>query len=99
MTKTAAVTAFRSHTPDTVKVQNLPQSFQDVTPPKIEISRDRSLCWEQVNEVTWKLTDGDQIRVPAAHGKWGGFNTTRALAWVTQIFDPITGDWSDWKAR
>jgi hypothetical protein len=38
--------------------------------------------FEQVNEVTWKLTNGELTNVPASHGQWGGYRTTKALAWV-----------------
>jgi hypothetical protein len=43
-----------------------------------------SLCWIEVNDVTWKLTDGTMERTPACHGKWGGFNTERGLAWCME---------------
>jgi hypothetical protein len=43
------------------------------------------LVFERVNEVTWKLTDGEKIRTPASHGQWGGYNTTRAVAWVIEV--------------
>jgi hypothetical protein len=38
--------------------------------------------FERVNEVTWKLTNGELTDVPASHGQWGGYRTTKALAWV-----------------
>src|SRR5262249_1588864 len=37
------------------------------------------------NEVTFKVTDGEMSPVPASHGQWGGYNTTRALAWVIRV--------------
>jgi endogenous inhibitor of DNA gyrase (YacG/DUF329 family) len=40
------------------------------------------LFWIEVNNVTWKLTDGEISRTPASFGQWGGYNTERALAWV-----------------
>ena len=43
------------------------------------------LKWEPVNEVTIKLTDGEGSNVPACHGHWGGYRTTRAIAWVICI--------------
>jgi hypothetical protein len=41
--------------------------------------------FERVNEVTWKLTNGELTDVPASHGQWGGYRTTKALAWVTCV--------------
>jgi hypothetical protein len=38
--------------------------------------------FERVNEVTWKLTNGEQTNVPASHGQWGGYRTPKAIAWV-----------------
>ena len=38
-----------------------------------------------MNEVTFKLTDGDVTNVPASHGQWGGYRTTKAVAWVINI--------------
>ena len=38
--------------------------------------------FERVNEVTWKLTHGELTNVPPSHGQWGGYRTTKALAWV-----------------
>ena len=36
------------------------------------------LFWIEVNDVTWKLTDGEISRTPASFGQWGGYNTERA---------------------
>jgi hypothetical protein len=41
--------------------------------------------FEKVNEVTWKLTNGEQTNVPASHGQWAGYRTLRAIAWVICI--------------
>ena len=46
--------------------------------------------FEQVNEVTWKLTNGEITQVPASYGQWGGYRTTKAIAWVICI---IPGKW------
>jgi hypothetical protein len=40
--------------------------------------------------VTWKLTDGELINVPASHGQWGGYRTMKAVAWVINI---APGQW------
>jgi hypothetical protein len=53
--------------------------------PKIEISEKKLLTFEQVNDVTWKLTDGEGSNVPACHGHWAGYRTTKAVAWVIKV--------------
>jgi hypothetical protein len=35
--------------------------------------------------VTWKLTNGEQTHVPACHGFWGGYRTSKALACVIDV--------------
>jgi hypothetical protein len=40
---------------------------------------------ERVNEVTFKVTDGELTNVPASHGQWGGYRTTKALAWIIKL--------------
>ena len=45
----------------------------------------RELSWEQVNPVTWKLTDGRGSEVPGSHGQWSGYRTTKAVAWIVGI--------------
>jgi hypothetical protein len=41
--------------------------------------------WAKVNDVTFKLTDGELTNVPRSHGQWGGYRTTKAVAWVICI--------------
>jgi hypothetical protein len=41
--------------------------------------------FERVNEVTWKLTNGELTTVPASHGQWAGYRVTKAIAWVIGI--------------
>jgi hypothetical protein len=48
------------------------------------------LRFERVNEVTFKLTDGELTNAPASHGQWGGYRTTKAVAWVINI---APGQW------
>ena len=38
--------------------------------------------FERVNDVTWKLTNGEMTNVPASHGQWGGYRTPKAIVWV-----------------
>ena len=48
-------------------------------------SQKTNLRFERVNEVTFKLTDGELTNVPASHGQWGGYRATKAVAWVIKI--------------
>ena len=41
--------------------------------------------FEKVNEATWKLTNGEMTNVPASHGQWGGYRTSKAIAWVIHV--------------
>ena len=43
------------------------------------------LRFERVNEVTWKLTNGEMTNVPACHGFWGGYRTPKGMAWVIDV--------------
>src|SRR6516165_5672339 len=54
------------------------------------LSQKSHLHFERVNEVTFKLTDGECTHVPASHGQWGGYRTTKAVAWVISI---VPGQW------
>ena len=53
-------------------------------------SQKTHLRFEKVNDVTFKLTDGEATNVPASHGQWGGYRTTKAVAWVINI---APGEW------
>src|SRR5262245_50053261 len=52
---------------------------------KSGISGKQPLRCERVNDITFKITDGEMSRVPAKLGWWGGYNTPRALAWVINV--------------
>jgi hypothetical protein len=54
------------------------------------LSQKTNLHFDRVNEVTFKLTDGESTNVPASHGQWGGYRTTKAVAWVINI---ARGQW------
>jgi hypothetical protein len=54
------------------------------------LSQKSNLRFERVNEVTFKLTDGEITNVSASYGKWGGYRTTKAVAWVINI---APGQW------
>jgi hypothetical protein len=63
-----------------------PLANQGLQEPKIVLAKQpRDLRFEQINPITVKLTDGRQSRVPACHGYWPGYETTRAVAWLTLI--------------
>jgi hypothetical protein len=53
-------------------------------------SQKTNLLFERVYEATFKLTDGELTTVPASHGKWGGYRTTKAVAWVINV---APGQW------
>ena len=53
--------------------------------PEIPISKKPAFRFEEVNDVTWKLTNGEMTNVLASHGQWPGFRTTKALASVINI--------------
>src|SRR5262249_31722486 len=64
--------------------------------------------FEQVNEVTWKLTSGEITDTPASHGQWGSYRTTKALAsvirvapgkWLARYGDTVSGPLSLPKAK
>ena len=57
---------------------------QGLQEPEIEIGdKCPSLAFEQINEVTWKLTDGRGSN--AWDGYRGGYRTTRAVAWLMGV--------------
>jgi hypothetical protein len=56
---------------------------------------DRGFRFEEVNEVTWKLTGGEGTNVPGSRGQWGGYRITKALAWVINI----GSGYKSWLAR
>ena len=53
-------------------------------------SQKTHLHFERVNEVNFKLTDGESTNVPASHGQWGGYRTTKVVASVINI---APGQW------
>jgi hypothetical protein len=59
---------------------DLPREFEPEN-----LSQKTNLRFERVNEVTFKLTDGEATNVPASHGQWGGYRTAKAVAWVIKI--------------
>jgi hypothetical protein len=69
-----------------VKPKTAPQGadFLEKFEPE-NLSQKTKLHFERVNEVSFKLTDGDVTNVPASHGQWGGYRATKAVAWVIKI--------------
>jgi hypothetical protein len=43
------------------------------------------LYCERINDSTFKITNGELTNVAASHGKWGGYRTTKALAWLIKL--------------
>ena len=64
------------------------ESSQESEPENL--SSKTNLRFERVNEVTFKLTNGELTNVPASHGQWGGYRTTKAVAWAINI---ASGQW------
>jgi hypothetical protein len=63
-----------------------PLENQGLQEPKITLTKSpRDLRFEQVNEVTFKLTDGKGSLVPTCHGHWSGYQTNRAVAWLMGV--------------
>jgi hypothetical protein len=54
-------------------------------PKNLSPKTDLPLQCEKVNEVTYKITNGEFTNVPASRGQWGGYRTTKALAWITKL--------------
>jgi hypothetical protein len=49
---------------------------------------------ERVNSCAWKVVDPNfKTDVPASHGQWAGYRTTKALAWVIDL------GYGQWMAR
>ena len=40
---------------------------------------------ERVNDSTFKITNGELTNVPASHGQWSGYRTTKAMAWIIKL--------------
>src|SRR4051794_2910748 len=47
-------------------------SFQEFK-PKTPALKTKPPHFEKVNEVTWKLTDGELTNVAGSHGQWAGY--------------------------
>ena len=74
--------------PQDSQSQNLAsESLENQGPqePEIEISgKDRTLTFERVNEVTWKLTDG-KGSLAWSGDRSGSYRTSRAVAWLLAV--------------
>jgi hypothetical protein len=53
-------------------------------PENPSLKTSRLLC-ERVNDSTFKITNGELTNVPASHGQWAGYRTTRAMAWIIKL--------------
>jgi hypothetical protein len=43
------------------------------------------LYFERINDCTFKITNGELTNVPASHGQWGGYRTTKELAGIIKL--------------
>jgi hypothetical protein len=74
---------------ETVRTTGVPKKRAKSTPQVVDFigAKERlfpgvALVFEQINDVTLKVTDGELEPVPKAVGKWPAIKTPRALAWV-----------------
>jgi hypothetical protein len=44
-----------------------------------------SLRCERVNDSTFKITNAELSNVPASHGQWAGYRTTKGVAWIIKL--------------
>jgi hypothetical protein len=71
-----------------VKPKSVSEAFDvaaEFKPENLSPKTALPLKCEKVNEVTFKVTDGELTNVPASHGKWGGYRTTKAFAWIIKL--------------
>jgi hypothetical protein len=53
--------------------------------PEILSPKSSPLHCERVNDSTFKITNGELTNVPASHGQWPGYRTTKAMAWIIKL--------------
>jgi hypothetical protein len=61
------------------------QARNSVLEPKKRPPNPSRFRFEKVNEITWKLTNGEMTNTPASRGQWGGYRTSKAVAWVIDV--------------
>jgi len=81
--------------PGRVKLKSAYQGIEVEAESKPENSSPKTspLRCERINDSTFKITDGELTNVPASHGQWPGYRTTKALAWIIKL------DSEAWLAR
>jgi hypothetical protein len=63
-----------------------PLGFQGFQEPNSDLTEFAGkLRFEEVNEATWKLTDGSGSNVPGCHGHWPAYRTTKAIGWLVGV--------------
>jgi hypothetical protein len=64
-------------------------------PKSVPAKAYKHLELEKVNAITWKVVDpkAPKTDVPASFGKWGGYRTSKALAWIMDV------GYGQWVAR
>jgi hypothetical protein len=70
-----------------VKPKSALQGIEDVSEfgPKNLSPKTSLLRCERVNDSTFKITNGEFTNVPASHGQWAGYRTTKAVAWICRL--------------
>ena len=63
-------------------------SLREFEPENLSLKT--KLHFERVNEITFKLTDGEVTNVPASLGQWGCYRVTKGVACVSNI---APGQW------
>jgi hypothetical protein len=74
--------------PGQAKPKSISQVFDvegEFKPENLSPETSAALKCKKVNEVTFKITNGDVNNVPASHGQWGGYRTTKAVAWILKL--------------
>jgi hypothetical protein len=70
-----------------VKPESASKAFETASEFKPEnlYPKTSPLSSERINDWTFKITNGELTNVPASHGQWGGYRTTKAMAWIIKI--------------
>jgi hypothetical protein len=70
-----------------VKAKLASEAFEAASEFKPEnlSSKISPLRCERVNDSTFKITDGELTNVPASHGQWSGYRTTKPVAWIIKL--------------
>jgi hypothetical protein len=70
-----------------VKPKTVSEPFEvtdEFEPENLSLKTSPLRC-ERVNDSTFKITNGELTNVPASHGQWSGYRTTKAVAWISKL--------------